>query len=107
MNERPWWRKCESCKYFQKVLGDYKGSCHRFPPQFSVAGGLLGDTSYTRFPRVDTMDWCGEWIPVKEIEDLRWDVKKEFMGDPHKLNWNGDDEMEEAVRRWEMKQYDE
>jgi hypothetical protein len=43
---------CGTCKYFDGVSS---GECLRYPP-------LRDDTvSFTRFPRVYTYNWCGEY----------------------------------------------
>jgi len=40
--------KCKDCKYYEAGEQDFKGSCHRFPPN-------------TRFVIVDPNEWCGEY----------------------------------------------
>lgn len=48
-------RRCDTCKFFNPTRAG--GNCHRFPPQ---AGGVVDGRFH--FPRVDSSDWCGEWV---------------------------------------------
>lgn len=51
---------CRSCRYFASWENDPErpdGSCVRHPPVVV----LFGDCFESRWPKVDSDDWCGEW----------------------------------------------
>lgn len=52
-------KTCANCKAFLIYDGEEVGSCQRHPPI------LIGDQC--RFPPVNPLAWCLEWIGHKEI----------------------------------------
>lgn len=46
--------RCRDCKFYQI------GFCHRFPPVYTSAFKHPG------FPRVEELDWCGEFKDKEE-----------------------------------------
>lgn len=72
-------RRCENCEYYEKTedthfVNDIKdfdgwGSCHRYPP--TNINLLPSDMSWEdmlcqQFPKVECIDWCGEFKPREE-----------------------------------------
>ena len=49
--------RCEYCRYAEFDAGEEMGECHRYPPTAFVDG----DDSFTIFPHVAKVTWCGEF----------------------------------------------
>jgi hypothetical protein len=66
---------CSTCRYFDPHTKD-RGSCRRYPPQWTIEwSGFGGDSIHERpvgsvsmFPSVDAEDYCGCHEPKPEIK---------------------------------------
>lgn len=64
---------CGSCAFYKPFLDprappNSPGSCHRYPPQVSIAMSQNGPVAMSNFPR-PSADWvCGEYIARLSLE---------------------------------------
>ena len=57
-------RLCENCKFsalYENEHGDIKGWCRRHPPTVVVMGGAENMHPTTRWPEINSDDWCGAY----------------------------------------------
>ena len=63
---------CETCLFFVTEDAEYPNHyCHRYPPQIFLKktesdldhrlNPIYEDFTYSEFPEVRSVDWCGEW----------------------------------------------
>lgn len=64
MNKAPY-GTCSDCRFYT----GHSMQCRRHAPQGNIAPDKTDCASYgSNWPSSDTKDWCGEWMPLTDIQ---------------------------------------